>query len=577
MSFSPFSPEDLQPLVITNATLLSFSQSVDYFGGDIGFKKTKQIKITCSSSDISNQHGVSTESKDLFELLKNKRDYSSLTINGKEFGNAKIVSFSTEAEDMVNSLSCSIDFLIHESFGDLSTLTGYYADYGNANIEGSIINSFSDSIQLQSGENSSSYDRSISIQANNSLNIENLTDVVKGYVKDILDYSVFSFPDLTAFQEDIHDLTSRSFKKLVTETIDEIALSFSFRESLNVGNVVGDYSLVNTQTLTTDSNGIVTVSEQGEIQGLTEPRIDAAEAGYATQIAASKTRLSDMFTQHALGSCRDLNTDSGGSIILFTKGKTIDTFQGNISYNVSANNDPKYESDSATWEYTIVSNFDGTHTNATEQGSIEGLGNLIYDKDGGSNLDVYPKYIKAKDVFEQTVLPGDGGVLQNIDDRIKDLVPDSCPKPISRSETHSPRKGVISYSRSFSNNPIYAENDGIAKKIESSTAFKDALPNVATYVSLNPENSREIVQKLNTLSNVQISNSVNILGYRINFNDEYSKMIEMGNLAKSKVSLLDLSSAIKYLESCSYNYKGANDVQFSLSTSHVGGEDSCQP
>jgi hypothetical protein len=91
------------PLVIDNASLLGYSQDTQYFGSDIGFKKTIELSIQCISSDVSNQSGVGADSKTLFSLLEDKKDYSQLIINGTDYGNAKITSFSTESEDMVNT------------------------------------------------------------------------------------------------------------------------------------------------------------------------------------------------------------------------------------------------------------------------------------------------------------------------------------------------------------------------------------------------------------------------------------------------------------------------------------------
>jgi hypothetical protein len=557
------------PLVIDNASLLGYSQDTQYFGSDIGFKKTIELSIQCISSDVSNQSGVGADSKTLFSLLEDKKDYSQLIINGTDYGNAKITSFSTESEDMVNTLSCTITFLIHQSFDDLSALTNYYADYASANIEGSLIDSFSDAVSLSSGENSTSYQRSLQIQANNSLNVDNLPDLIKSYIKDILNFGTFSFPDLTSFQQDLEYLTNSNFKKFVTETVDEISLSFNFEESLSAGNVVGNYSLVNTQNYTLSENGIATVSEDGEIIGLTSPRIDAAESGYTAELENAKNRILGIFANYNDG-CADLNTDISGDPIFFTKSKTIDTFRGVIQYSLSSNNDPKYANGNGeTWEYTITKEFNGTHTSANENGTVIGAGNQLYDKDGGSNLDLYPKYQSAKTYFNTYVLP-------DMNDRIKATSSNFCPNPISRSETHSPRRGEISYSRSFSDNPIYSLNNGIGKKVETQTSVTDSIQNKSTFVSLNPSNSRQIVQAWDTSSNLGVSNTVNIIGYRINFTDELSKMIEFGELARDQIQFIGTQNAIKYLNSCSYRFKGANDVVFSLSSNHLGGDDSCQ-
>tara|TARA_R110000822_G_scaffold110654_6_gene241019 strand:+ start:48270 stop:49964 length:1695 start_codon:yes stop_codon:yes gene_type:complete len=559
------------PLVIDNATLLGYVQSIEYFGGDIGFKKTVEVSVECASSDISDTWGVSSGSKDIWSLLDFKKDYGELTINGKPFGAAKITSYSVPQDDMINSTKCTISFIIHQPYDDITSLSGYYADYADASLKGEILNSFSDTLSLDRGENSTSFSRSIDIELNKSLNIENSSNLVRNYVREILGFSTFSWPDLSAFEGEINDLNSLTFKKFTTESIDEIGLKFSFEESLSTGNVQGDYSLVCSQSSSTNQSGITTVSESGSIEGLTSPKIDAAYAGYDLELVNARLRIQGLFDYYNEG-CSPLVLGDTGDILFFAKGRTINEYEGVIEYNFSATNDPKYKNgDGEAWEYTISVSDDGTFQSSTEEGTVTGRGR-VYDREAGTNLDVYVKYTNAKDFFVSTVLP-------DMDSRISAQISDPSPKNISRKETHAPRSGTISYSRSFSNHPRFARNGtgagNLVKTVDWDVSVGHGIPIKSRFISLNPSNAKEIIQERGTKSLTSVGNSIRILGYRIPWADEYTEYQRLGDIAKDHLNLVNMETEIDILQSCSFQYKGANDHIFTLSTSHAGGEAAC--
>ena len=105
-----FSTKDAQaaPIYVNNATVLGYSQEIQYFGGDIGFKKTVSLDIQCVVTDITNQSGAAVASKNLMEFLNDSQDYSEVILNGRQMGPAKVVGFSVNSADMVNSASCAV-------------------------------------------------------------------------------------------------------------------------------------------------------------------------------------------------------------------------------------------------------------------------------------------------------------------------------------------------------------------------------------------------------------------------------------------------------------------------------------
>ena len=585
------------PIYVTNATLLGYNQEILYFGSDIGFKKTIALDLACSATDISNQSGASPTAKTLFEFLNTSQDYSDLYINGTLMGAAKVTGFSVDAGDMVNEANCSVSFLIHSTYDDLTLLSSstYYKDYADALPTNTkfpqILDSFSDSVSMSRSNNAISYSRNISISANKSLNIETLGDEVRKFVKGILAFGTFSFPDFTSFDKDIKKLAdpANGFKKFITETVDNVSNTYNFQESLEAGNVQTDYSLVLTHSYSRDQAGIEAVTEDGAIIGLTSPRIDAAEAAWVKEVTLSSDRLKAFYLTARLSSdCPPLNLKSGGDLLYLTTSKTVNEFEGTIGYSVSANNDPRYkDGDGERWEYTITLDNDGVYQTSNEQGTINGKGYVKYDASTSDDrFQDYPKYQTAKTFLTDVVFASASATLNNRITRLIDATNFSVsPKLIRRTEAHSPRQGVISYSRSFSNNPKYSFNDGtnLIKKLESNATLSATIPITHSFVSIAPEDEREIIQKQSTESLSTLSTNSTALAYRIDAEGELNKLQAIGmivndNTIKAGIPinvLTALDGDTTYLGSASYSFSSLNDVIFSLTTAYNGGVGSC--
>ena len=613
-----FSTKDPQgpPIYVGNATVIGYNHAVEYFGSDIGFKKTVNLDLRCTLTDINNKEGAAPGVESFLTFLNTSQDYSNLYINGMlQEGTAKVVSFSVDSGDMVNEAECSISFLIHQTYEDIALLSGstYYKDYASALPADAnfaqILDSFTDSISLSRSDNSTSYNRNISISANKSLNIVDLGDEIRRFVRDVLAFTTFSFPDLSSFDPEINALAeSNTFKKYITETSDETENIYSFQESLQTSNVVGNYSAVITQNYSRAGNGVESVTENGSIMGLLESsRIAAAEAGYNAEMGKASDRMKAFYNKVRLcnakdgdGNCTEnasanLNTRSDGGLLFITRGKSTDTYEGTITYTLATNNDPHYkDGNGERWEYNLNLENDGVYETATEQGTINGAGYVKYNSVGhfSSLLGRYPKYQSAKTFFVDEVLASSGAVLNG---RITGLINATTfsvsPKPTRRTQGHAPRQGVISYSRSFSNNPIYQLNDATnrIKKIESNNTLNATVPIVHNFISLsNSEDiffrgggflngdNRHIVQKQSTESLSTVSNSITSVCYRINVDDERTQLNRIGNISKSKIDLLDkMDGDTVWLNSASFSFSSLNDVIFSLNTSYNKGIGSC--
>jgi hypothetical protein len=574
---------------IANATLLGYNQDIVYFGSDIGFKKTIGLEIKCAATDIKNLAGVSATAATLLSFLDTSKDYSKVIINGTSMGPAKVISFSSDPGDLVNVATCSMSFLIHETFDDLKALGGFYADYAaavpgssTATKFGQILDSFTDSISLTRGNNTTGYNRNISISANKSLSITTLGDTIAQFVRGVLLFGQFYFPDFSGFEADINKLAiaDNGYKKFITETRDDVSNTYTFTESLDATNIQNGYSLVITNAYSRDQKGIETVTENGSIQGLkgktSGERIDAAEIGYTAQLALASARMTEFYEARRQSSdCPPLNTEGSG-LLFMTKGKSTNTFDGSMEYTLVANNDPKYkDGDGERWEFTLTVESDGVYEDANMQGSVKGGGYVRYDADKGEGLLAYPMYQEAKKFFEDNVL-------KTLSDKVR-LAINSATFPASdaptrRTEAHSPWQGVINYSRSFSNNPIYAKNgaDEI-KKLEATATLGATVPITHEFVSLKPDNERKIIQPQTTKSLSNLTNTITALGYRVDPGaGGAAEMSRIGDIAKDEINLLgDMNGDTVYMNSASFSFSFLNDVLLTLNTSYNKGVGSC--
>ena len=574
----PFSDKGGQDgaLSVANATLLGYDQEIVYFGSDIGFKKTISLEIRCAATDITNTDGVAATAATLLSFLNTSHDYNNLTINGTSMGPAKVMDFSSDPGDLVNVATCSVSFLIHEAFD--AAFSGFYADYVGAN--GQIFDSFTDSLSLSQANNTTSYNRTIDISANKSKNIEKLSDVIASFVKGVLNFGSFSFPDFSTKPgaADINKLAdpANGYKKFIRETIDDTSNTYSFSESLDATNIKNGYSLVITNVYSRDEKGIETVTENGSILGLTSPRIDAAEAGYADELAAASGRMTAFYDDINSGAnCFPLNTEGAG-LLFMTKGKTINTFEGTIDYTLVANNDPKYKDGTGErWEFTLTVAGDGVYETATEQGSVKGGGDVKYNGAGGDGLGAYPMYQEAKGFLLATVLPGLSSRVKLAINSATFAVSDG---PTRRTEAHSPRQGVINYSRSFSNNPIYAKNGSEdIKKLEASATLNATVPITHEFISLKPDEDKKIIQEQSTKSLSTLQNTITATAYRIAPGDGGSdELTRIGDIAKGEINLLDdMDGDTAYMSAATFSFSFLNDVIFTLNPTYNKGVGSC--
>ena len=560
------------PFSISNCLSVGETVTREYFGGDLTIAITNLTTAKCYVSDISNTDGPLSVS-DLI-ALRNKEDWSEVTIAGRAYGKCQIVGFSLDPDVNATVATCNIS-LRSRTVGT-STSGGYYADLLTAiGTEGNLVESISENITLSRAQNSTSYSRTVDLKINNSslifnplLGTQSPVAKAKEIVRKWFSTLTYSFPLISGEYDEILD---KDFKTFKSERIDAIQGNVSVTETLDTTNISGDYAHTFELSLSVGQDGVTTVTESGEIEGLTSDRIAAANAVYSAVIAASQTRCSDLYDKYSVtgpgganNSSISCNENSLGSAPI-ERTKTTNIFVGTIEYSVSYSDDSSKSGN----VYKSVS------STTNQEGCIEN-GEISYSFEGatGANelLGEYPRYGFALALF---LNPQSG--IEHILETAIDFGFSGL--PISRTEDHRLYDGVIEGGLVFSNNSVYRLNTAadLIKKIEYSQAQSKPFPFSQAYQSVPMEGqTSSIVQtSYDTLAN--LDHGTRIVAHRIS-PENTTRLDELISLSKSLVptGFTDDSSV---LNSASYSFSPLNDVEFSLDVSidcFEGEEDSCE-
>jgi hypothetical protein len=553
---------------ISNAETLQQSSKFETFGGFISFTKRTSATIKVSIGDMTDADGTIISEADLL-YFQNISDYNTLSINGVLFPRAKITSFNIEGGNWNKEAKASLVIETLEDGQDLTNIGPYWTDYQTAFASVcTLIENLSESVTITRGENATTFNKQMTIKFSNSMVLQGpenpLVKQAQDFAKRIFDYdktgpySYLRTNGIGFSETDISNiLKNGAYKKFTKEGLNLLTNECSFSQELQVSNIAdgAGYAHQATQTFATSKDGITTLSESGEVKGLTEPRLTAAEAGYSTEFDAAKVRLQAMYEFYL--KC------PAGTITWTGDSKTTDKFSGLISYEITGTDDPNYADSAAgvmSQRQTSISLDAGIYT-VTENGTITGLSATRYNS-SGSGLGRYTKYQQAITFFDVTKSNA-------VNTRLGALVVGLSPKPTLREEKHSPWKGEFAYRREFSSNEIYADNDGNYKSVSISTNLTKEAKKVNFFEIIN---NPTLMQSQAGFTQGSQSISVSMLGYRVSPSVEGA--LSVYNTFKSYaegVAQAEAEGDTNKTESAEVGFTFLNDVTFSLDVSTLRG------
>mgnify|MGYP003648419964 CR=1 FL=1 len=486
---------------------LSVASSPRYFDSAIGrFGDTLTYEVSCYAVDIANVSNVSTSLVTALNALRTQEDYLDLVIKGKTLKNAKLIDFSFE-EGTFHKYG-----LVHLVFEKYAAACdneipddGLYECFNNV-LAGSDVDyqtyfeDFSEGFDFSDGRDSTTYTYTLNIKLREQagdksvgvdlpeVDVPRMGGAPVAFAKEFAT-KIFccadrpSFAALT-FGDIVGDLYNTNYKKTYTESYDLISNTCSFSENFTTSNIVEadeddhPYSLVVTQQSTRAENGLVTITEKGNIEGLggaAEPcsyshnKFADAEVGLGRELSGlAYPRIFNFFQNHISGDGDpDLARDCTGGLKFFSTHINRNKFEGTIGYSLSVNNDTSAAC-GCSGSYLIQDSLaqDGVYETMSRTISVKGEGIEISGKDEGATL-IYPRFDNAKylllkeGVFDAACIPEAYSVYDYYTDTSNGstCAPDGYSEwPTTENWNYNKKAGAIDVSLEYSNRPLYQYN-----------------------------------------------------------------------------------------------------------------------
>jgi len=384
----------------TNAQVLGISASSQFLGDRTARLRTvKSIEIEGFIDSRSNTdlQGVSETQSTIDTLVSSLNSPSTVTeeilVNSINFGTGKIVSVNfpaaaggaKENQILVGNYSASLE--IYDS-GDIAALN---EATDNLSIpDTNFLEEFSENFSASRGDDdvyefshdlSLRYISGLQPDGAGGTEIINPISAAKTLAQSVFNQTLTSFNFILGGAGYDYDSVA---KKYFNETYDLENGTASHQKRFSLFKTDGTtYSAQITNALEMGEDGIIKVTENGEIQGRANDQstlIARAKAGANTEIANSFTRCSTAYTAYKsyLSTPASLPWLNANSSTLrnqsLSTSKTINANNGTVSYSVEYTDDKNIESVSLIKDRTIDFSKNGDICSVSEKGTITAVG-----------------------------------------------------------------------------------------------------------------------------------------------------------------------------------------------------------
>lgn len=304
----------------------------------------------------------------------NSDPLDTISINGYSLGEGRVTSLNIPQGDHIKRGIYNINFIVYED-GDLSNITSD-ANYAGLSTMGSakLIDNISESFNFVASQNNTFvYDHTLNVTY-----IENASDAIT--LAKTLANQIFSatlpFPLIT--DPSISTTYNTAGKKYFTETYNLITKSCTFIKRFEVlNNPQTNYSHEYKNSITIDTDGIVSVTEGGSIKIKSTPFSSYISSASSTVIGGAYGRCATLFSD-TIGSLGMLGTYDSLNSTPIVNGKTINNLAGEIQYTVTfTNNAYIYQKSSIYGSHEFVVSLD---MDANRVVSINENGNFTITK-----------------------------------------------------------------------------------------------------------------------------------------------------------------------------------------------------
>lgn len=416
-----------------NISTLSLQQQSRFFQAGFNYANVKNISINGLLVDLKNSFGITGIWTGIDSTNKGATDYAPLIINGVNFGSGRILNISYDDGNDVRLKGYTADIEVLES-GDFSNFGGtYYKDIDFVNPQ--YLESFDEAWDFSKKPNGGySYSHNASITFTTGVGNLNAIDSAKTLAKTLFTGSNLGFAFYSGY-------SNKQGKRFFTESYNLINKSCSFSESFDFDADNGPYSSIKTHSVNLDADGIVVASERCEIKGIENPNYQKALAALNGELAGSYDRCNEVVLNYFPTGATLINAP-------LSQSRYLDLFSNNLRYEISFNNSPNNLL-SYFWDYTQEINFSDGIATVLENGTIL-----------GRRENPTLSFNAAKTAFSTI----SSGAASRASQMFASSFGSSTNFLQTKSDSYSPHKGSVSYSRQYSNDPSLIANVGIRRK-----------------------------------------------------------------------------------------------------------------
>jgi hypothetical protein len=513
-------------LVFPNVSVLSLAQESRFFDAGFNYSNSQTITINGLLTDLAQEQGVSgvwTGIQGLINTISNNTNFQPLILNGYNFGSGRIQNISFSAGNDVKTKSYTASLVVANT-GSLVNFTGFY--YSGIDIsQFEFLQSFDEQYDFTRKENGGySYNHSANIRFNSgAAGTLNAIGAAQNLVKTLFTGSNLGFAFYSGY-------TNKAGKRFYRESYNQIDNSCSFNETFDFDSYSGSYSVIRTNKYDLSQQGVITVTENGNIKGIIDPTFNSASAALNMEVQTSYSRCNSIFGFYA----------PQGSLPLLpspiVKSYTIDSFNNNFGYNIGFTNQID-NSGMYFWSYTQSIDYVEGIARVKEVGSILGDGvnrSIAYNNalNAFNNVVVPSVYNRAGILYANEINPIPATYFIETQDR-----------------SFAPAKGLINYTYNFTNESIINGTNGV-KRIDSRVGNGNP---VYLYGKFGIFNNKEIVQDERTSTLGNQSYEMELRGERnVPLSDYlFNAVTQLNNTISTGVP----DNIAYFIENASYNFR----------------------
>ena len=506
-----------------NVSLLSFDQQSRFFEAGLNYSNIQRLTINGNIIDLISSFGITgiwTGTEGILNTVANNSNFESLILNGKNFGSGRIQNISFNAGDDVKIDAYTANIIIYQT-GNLYNLNQeYYSGIDVANFQ--YLTNLSESYNFIQKENGGySYEHTAAITFNSGVGNLNAIQAAKSTAKTLFTGSALGFAFYSGY-------TSKIGKRFYTESYNKINNTCNFGETFDFDTDSGSYSIIRTNKFDIDDNGIIKVSENGNIKGIVRPTYQNAIDACDYEMDGAYSRCNEIYNIYAPANPYPLLSYP------LIRGKTLDIFNNNLDYNILFSNDIS-NSGIYTWNYIQNLIFSESISKMSEDGEI--LGRSQNRQMAYQNAQIGFNIMK-------------NGHIDRTNNFYLNHIGNSYNFLEYKEEGFSPYKGIIRYSYRHSNENVVVGTGGV-KKIDFQ--IDDNYP-IYYYSKIDIFNYKEVIQK--NLNNTVGSRSLKLTL----FGERVTSLQDYISNAKEQINLYIPTGLNQYIINSSYSFNPNQNI-----------------